>query len=158
WWLMYTRAAGLAVDRAFDISPAQLAIWQGTDPRCGKDYLLLLAKNGLVVLICTDGPIWTVALNDPLVAAIARRGPESHGQGELFETAQPIEESTDELKIIPADHRAAEAAIRSAGRSESRAHDSRSPVALSPGTSAHNSPVSPSPSEEFNLLKTSTFG
>jgi hypothetical protein len=159
WWLMYTRAAGCTVDRTFDINPAQLAMWQGTDPRCGKDYLRLLAENALVILICTDGPIWKVSLNDPLVAAIARRGPESHGQGELFEREAPIEESTDEPKILPVDRRAPDALVRSTERSGDAAQHSQA-LAVGPpaGTSAQNSPAPPLPSEELNLLKTSTFG
>jgi hypothetical protein len=160
WWLMYSRGpAGGLVDRTFDINPAQLAIWQGTDSRCGKDYLRLLAKNGLITLVATNGPIWKICLTDPLVAAIARRGPESHGQGEFFDREQPGKELTDEPVISLAARGAKEPPFASAVQLGNSAQDSQADAArISAGTSAHNSPTVPYTSEVLDLSNTSHFG
>jgi hypothetical protein len=83
--------------------------------RCGADYLRILKSNGLLEIICEAGKLWKVSLIDPLVAVIARRGPESHGQGELFERYETADNSHDEPAIFPLDRGAVESPAAAIG-------------------------------------------
>ena len=112
WEFLFVAKAGRQFT-TIETSPEEIAADQGRDNRSGLRVLQALEAAGYIEIIdrprrsrdaiARSGP-WRLFMRDVLEVAVARPGPRSHGQGELFDTDV---DAADEATIRPAHGREA---------------------------------------------------